>query len=82
MDFSIESKVLEETSEIGILARSFLYMGRALEEKIAQLDASNKEVTKNAEIAINKNSELEKLNKLMVDRIEEAKRSAPSAVKI
>ncbi|MES2006652.1 MAG: HAMP domain-containing protein [Patescibacteria group bacterium] len=68
MNFVIEKAVLEETNEIGILARSFLYMERALEDKIAQLDASNKEVTKNADIAINKNTELERLNKLMVDR--------------
>lgn len=67
-DARINPALLSQKDETGSLAQSFDTMLGKLFENIQKLDASNKEIAKNAELVGQTNSELERLNKFMVDR--------------
>ena len=68
MTATIGDNLLKTRDEIGSLATSYKTMIGKLFENITKLDLSNKEIAESAHALETKNSELERLNKLMVDR--------------
>jgi len=61
LDFRIDKKILQEKSELGILANSFNTMTIKLKDKISQLNSIQAEQAKQI-------SEAERMNKLMIGR--------------
>lgn len=68
MGARLGQELVTSRDEIGSLSKSFQTMIIKLLENIAKLDSSNKEIADTADAVKKKNNELERLNKLMVDR--------------
>jgi len=67
-DVRIQKELLALPNETGILANSFDQMAISLQDKVARLNKSNKEIAESAKELESKNTELQKLNQFMVDR--------------
>ncbi len=65
---TIGNDLLAGNDEIGSLSQSYKTMIDKLFQNITKLDVSNKEIAQSSHVLTDKNSELEKLNKLMIDR--------------
>lgn len=68
IDVRIQKELLALPNETGILANSFDKMAISLQDKVASLNKSNREIAKSAKQLESKNEELQKLNQFMVDR--------------
>lgn len=68
MQSIFDQALLERNDEIGTLSRSYSVMLTKLTSNISELDASNKKFKKISEENIKKNTELEEMNKFMVNR--------------
>jgi HAMP domain-containing protein len=68
MEISMDSRILQETSEIRTLGNSFLHMAQQLKKSQANLQNKAAESDDRARELAEKLSEIERMNKLMVNR--------------